>query len=56
MRDLCVSGQLVCYVADLGDAARGPAAGAGGPAAPAGAGRPAYLYEGFFLQTVSKGV
>lgn len=44
-----MSGQLVCYVVDLGDEARGPAGDSDG----AGAG---FLHEGFFLQTVTKGV
>ena len=43
MRDLCLSGQINCYVADLG----------AGNKADLGAGN--FLHDGFFLQTVSKG-
>jgi hypothetical protein len=39
MRDLCLSGQINCYVADLGAHNK----------------HPDFLHDGFFLQTVSKG-
>jgi GR25 family glycosyltransferase involved in LPS biosynthesis len=40
MRDLCYSGQINCYVVDLGPGVNS---------------HPGYLHEGLFLQTVSKG-